>query len=257
MDAIRSSFEYAFGKALGQAVGGLLVWTTLLVFIAVFLLILYLFTRSKGVGFSIKYVSGNEPAVSPMPVSQASAAPAQDNEILGHYATPHMVSPDPTAGRDAFLKTLDSAEKVVTTFYIVLLYVVLAAATAAMAWVYYRYPDDGNRDFMVFYCGVIYLIGALGLTTQISRTKRRIGGRPSGPTLVDQLRSKVQINVRTAPPDVGFIDAASLDRARQHVAGGGTLEEACALVDPRYQQMTGWSKDMFRRAVEMSLEKSA
>lgn len=256
MDAIRSSFEYAFGKAMGQAVGGLLVWTTVLVFIVFFLLILYLFTRSKGVGFSMKYVSRDEFVAIPE-VSQAPAAPVQDNEILGHYVTPHAAAPDPTAGRDAFLKTLDSAERVVATFYIVLLYVVLAAATAAMAWVYFRFPDDGSRDFMLFYAGVIYLIGALSLTTQISRTKQRLGGRASGPTLVDQLRSKVQINVQTAPPDVGFIDAASLDRARQHVAGGGSLEEACALVDPRYQQMTGWPKDMFRRAVEMSLEKSA
>jgi hypothetical protein len=44
------------------------------------------------------------------------------------------------------------------------------------------------------------------------------------------------------------IDAASLERARRHVAGGGTLEEACALIDPRYQEMSGWSKDVFKRA---------
>ncbi|MGH8509801.1 MAG: hypothetical protein ACREVH_13965 [Gammaproteobacteria bacterium] len=250
MDAIRSSFEYAFGKVMGQAVGGLLVWTALLVFIAVFLLILYLVIRSKGVGFNIKFVSGDKPGVTPMEAPAAFSAPPA-SVLLGHYATP----PDPLSERKALLKTLDSAEQVVARIYIGLLYLVSAAATFAMAWIYFKYPDDGNRDFMLFYGGGIYLLGMLGLSTQISRTKRRLRGRSSEPTLVDELRSKVQINVQSVP-DVGFIDAASLDRARRHVSCGGTLDEACALVDPRYQRMSGWSKDVFRRAVEMSLGSS-
>jgi hypothetical protein len=258
MDAIRSSYEYALGRAIGQAVGSLLVWTVVLVFISVFLLTLYLLARSKGVGFNVTFVRGDEASVMPRHAPSASSAlptPVRGSELPGHYLTLQATSPDAASERKAFLKTLDSAEQIGSTSYIALLSIVLVAATAAMAWLYFRYPDDGNRDFMLFYGGVIYLIGALALTAQIRATMRRLEGR-SEPSLFDQLRSKLQINVQSSP-DVGFIDAASLERARRHVAGGGTLEEACALVDPRYQQMSGWSKDVFRRAVAMSLDRSA
>ena len=241
---------------MGQAVDGLLVWALVLGLISVVLLVLYLFTRSRGAGFDISFVHGEEVSVIPRQATSASSAPTpvQDSEHLGRYLTPHATSTNTASERKTFLKTLDAVERVVATIYIALLYLVLAAVTAAMAWIYFRYPDDGNRDFMLFYGGVIYLVGALGLTARIGATRRRLEGS-SGPGLFHQLRSKLQINVQSVP-DVGFIDTASLERARSHVARGGTIEEACALVDPRYQQMpSGW-KDVFRRAVEMSLEKS-
>lgn len=247
---------------MGQAVGGLLVWTSLLVFIAVFLLILYLFTRNKGVGFNLKFVGGDEDTTKTQTVEAFStqSRPVQDSELLGHYVPPpdpNAPPPNPTAGRDAFLKTLDGVERVLANILICLYYFVLVAATVAMAWIYFEYPDDGNRDFMLFYGGVIYLVGMLALTLQISKTHQRLRSNSGGPNLIEQLRSKVQVHVQSAPPEVGFIDAASIERARRHVAGGGTLDEACALVDARYQQMTGWSKDVFRKAVEMTLEKEA
>lgn len=252
MDAGRSSFEHAFAKFLGESVGALLVWSALLALVAVGMAALFLSTRSKGMGLTIKFVPGNDADATPrqpMAVSSTPPPAVQNNEFFGQDATP----PAPVSGRDAFLKGLDGAERVVASIYLSLLCLVLAAATFAMAWIYFEYPDDGNRDFMLFYGGVIYLVGMLALTNQIVGTKHRLRRRPAGPTLIDQLGSKLRVSVQSAP-SVGFIDVASLERARLHLAGGGTLDEACALVDPRYPQMSGWSKDAFRRAVAMALD---
>jgi len=236
---------------MGHTLGGVLVLATILIFVAIFLSILYLFTKNKA-GFNINFVSGNGPEAAP---TLPSAAPLQDNELLGFSAAPAAPA-DPVAQRATFLKTLDSFEKVIAIIYIGLLFVVLAAATAAMAWIYFRYPNDGFRDFMLLIGGIVYLIAVAGISMQIYVTRRRLEPRPIGPTLVDQLGSQIQFHVQTTP-EVGFVDAAALERAHRHVAAGGTVEEACALVDPRYQQMAGWKKDLFRKAVEMSLEKQA
>jgi hypothetical protein len=252
METIRSTFEYSFGKAIGQVVGGVLVLAIVLLLVALVLAILYLFTRGKGMGFNINFVSGGGAAATPTQVTSVTMAAGQDNEVQGFSTMPV----DPTARRRAFVKKLDSFEKVLAVVQISLLYIILGAATFAMAWIYFRYPNDGNRDFMLLLGGVIYVTAVAGLSTQIYVTKRRLDEGSSGPTLADQLGSKVQINVQSSS-DVGFIDAASLQRARRHLAGGGTLEEACALVDPGYQQMSGWKKEVFRKAVERSLEKNA
>jgi hypothetical protein len=249
MDAIRSSFEYAFGKAMGQAAGGLIVWTTVLVFLTVFLLVLYLFNRNK-IGFQIKVAPADEPDVAPLPASRP-AAPSPSRVPSRELPRLHGSHADSAAGRKEFLRTLDSVERVVATIYMGLLAIVFVAATAAMAWICLEYPDDGNRDFMLFYGGAIYLVGVATLATQVIGTRRRLSGRAE-PGLLDQLRSKIQFTVQSSP-DVRFVDAAALERARRHMAAGGTLDEACALIDPRYRQMSGWKQSVFCKAVEMAL----
>lgn len=258
MDALRSSVEDAFRAMMGAETDWLLLATLLCGLIAVSLFVLYLSSRRTGSEPDEKYERAAEPGIRPIRTSSvfsAAAAPVQHRELLDDNVISRAPARDEHSGRKAFLMALDSVEKVMAMFYIALLCMVLAAATTAMAWVYFRYPNDGNRDFMLFYAGVIYLISVLGLISQISATWQRLRRR-SEPGVLEQLRPRMQITVESSP-DVRVIDAAALERARRHLDGGGTVDEACALVDPRYEQMSGWSRNMFRKAIEMSLGKSA
>ena len=92
--------------------------------------------------------------------------------------------------REAFLRTLDSIQRYVGHLYIFLLYVAMAAATAMMALLYFKYPEDGHRQFMLLYGGVIYFIGMLGLTTGASKMRARLSPRAD-----DGLTARVRIPV--------------------------------------------------------------
>jgi hypothetical protein len=49
------------------------------------------------------------------------------------------------------------------------------------------------------------------------------------------------------------LDNAALERAAQHIAAGGTIDEACALVVPGYAGMNAMIQGVLRKAVEAAL----
>lgn len=239
--------EDAFSRAFGEAMGGLVVWITVLVFLTTFAFVMWLFVRSR-VGISVLFQ--REPGPTERPQSGAAAGRPPVRELPRLYP-----KADPSEDRRRFLATLDSTENVLARILIWLLRLGLLAATAVMVLLWLKYPDDGNRDFMLFYGGAVYFVVALSILAKLAGIRRRLDVRPD-PELRDmftQLRSKVQIDVQSEP-HVTKIDAATLERARNHVARGGTLDEACAIMDPRYSEMTGWARDAFRHAVEAALK---
>ena len=60
--------------------------------------------------------------------------------------------------RDQLLRNLDTVERGVSRFYIVLVCLVMAAITGLAVFLYIKLPNDGNRDFLILYGGGLYLI---------------------------------------------------------------------------------------------------
>jgi hypothetical protein len=156
--------------------------------------------------------------------------------------------------RDESLDALNAMSGTVTSFYIRLLYLVMALATLAVLFLYFQYPDNGNRQFMLFYGGVVYLVGMLALVNQVARTRRRQHVSSHRPDLMNQFRSKVQVNVHTSP-EIHFIDDAALDRAERHLDAGGSFDEACERMHPGYAVLDPHVKRLVQTALRASLDK--
>lgn len=92
----------------------------------------------------------------------------------------------------------------------------------------------------------------LALSARIHRANQRRSARPAA-SLLDELRSKVELTVATTPV-VHRLDAAAIERARRHMKGGGTLDEACALAEPRFREMDDFMQQVFRQAIEASVK---
>jgi hypothetical protein len=71
--------------------------------------------------------------------------------------------------------------------------------------------------------------------------------------MLSGMRSKINVSFQTSPR-VQFIDNQALDRAQQHLDSGGSLEEACALADPRYHSMNSIMQGLLKKAMEAALE---
>ncbi len=85
------------------------------------------------------------------------------------------------------------------------------------------------------------------------RRRSRAADPRSISSALAELGAKIDISVKTEP-QVFSLDDAALERAAQHLAGGGTLDEACSLVVPQYAGMNGIVKGVLRKAVEAALE---
>lgn len=250
-----SSFESAFSRTVGEAMGGLVVWTTLFVFVATFAFVLWLFLR-RGIGLRIHFhrgePSGARPFSRPGGYGPSTARRASQASSQG---LPRLYSEQkPDDARKQFLARLDTAQGHLGRILVGLLYFAVVAATALMALLVFRYPDDGNRDFMLFYGGAVYLLAILTIVAKIAGVRRQLAVRPD-PDLREQLealRSKIDIRVESEP-ELAIVDEAALARARQHVAAGGSLDEACELVHPRYRELGGWARSAFRSAIEAAL----
>ena len=158
----------------------------------------------------------------------------------------------PESQRAAFLRSLDTVEGYVARFYLSLLYLMMAGATVLMALLYFKYPDDGNRDFMLMYGGVLYVLAMLGLTTGVSKTRARL--RPATEEdRLPQFSTNLNITFQTSS-EVQFVGREALDRAQRVMDSGGTLDDACAAMDARYLKMNRAMKAAFRTAVEVALQ---
>lgn len=245
---LQTAFAKTFGAALGAAIvyGGLFLLVVLLAAPVYFLL-------KRRVPGRIDLRWGEAPTDA---LRFHDSLPA-----TGEAPGAGELSPDPGAGgggdsrRAEFLQRLDSVDRVVTTVYEYMIYFAIAAMTGLAAFLYLVLPDDSSRDFLIFYGGVLYLLGMLWATSQLYAARRRRAGEPARSirSALSQLGSKINISVETEP-QVFSLDDAALERAAQHLAGGGTLDEACALVVPQYAGMNGIMKGILRKAVEAALE---
>ena len=157
--------------------------------------------------------------------------------------------------RTELVRELDAADRVVTSVYEYMIYFAIAAMTGLAAFFYLILQDDPSRDFLIFYGGVLYLLGMLWATGQLWYVRRRRSGEPASSirSALSQLGSKIEFNIQTEPQTFSLDDAA-LERAAQHLAGGGTIDEACALVVPGYADMNGIVRGILRKAVEAALD---
>jgi len=134
-----------------------------------------------------------------------------------------------------------------------MLYLAVAGMTGLAAFFYFVLPDDGKRDFLLLYGSVAYGIGMLWASSQIVSVRRRLHREPDRDRIASLLRSKINVTVESSP-QVHFVDDAALDRAQRHLDGGGSMDEACAALDPRYRAMNGIVRSVFKKAVETALE---
>jgi hypothetical protein len=159
----------------------------------------------------------------------------------------------------SWLAKIDAVDRVVTSAYEIVIYVAIAGMTGLAVFFYLAIADDASRDFLLLYGGVVYLIGMLWASSQLYSVRRRRAGG-SGRSIraaLSQLGSKIEFKIETSEPQVFELDEAALDRAAQHMAAGGTIDEACARVAPQYAAMNGVMKAVFRKAVQAALEARA
>jgi len=165
----------------------------------------------------------------------------------------HTLSPEVRA---ALVQELDAADRVTTSIYEYMIYAAIAGMTGLAVFFYLVLEDDPWRDFLIFYGGVVYLIGMLWAIGQLWYVRRRRRGEMDPRSILSvlpQLQSKIEFKVETAEPQMFSLDDAALEQAQQHVAAGGTIDEACALVIPQYAGMNGIMKGILRKAVEAAL----
>jgi hypothetical protein len=61
-------------------------------------------------------------------------------------------------------------------------------------------------------------------------------------------RSAISMTIRSSP-QAQFIDNQGLDRAQNCLDSGGSLDEACGWVDPKYRSMNKVMQKLFQKAV--------
>jgi hypothetical protein len=243
----------AFAKSFGTVLGAVMVYGVLALLVVMLAAPVYFLLRRR-VPVRVVLRWGEAPGGT-LRFHDSSPAEGESLDSAGP-ALGSVPAPADDPGRTEFLRRLDAVDRVATSFYEVLMYVAIAGMTGLAVFFYLVIPDDGNRDFLLLYGGVVYLIGMLWATGQLYWIRRRRVGEPARSVRagLSQLGSKMQIDVQTAEPQVFSLDRAALDRAAQHMAAGGTLDEACALVAPQYASMNGIVKAVFRKAVEAALE---
>jgi hypothetical protein len=126
----------------------------------------------------------------------------------------------------------------------------MAGATGAIVFVYFKAPDEASRQSVVLFGGAVYAMGMLWAAAQLFSVLRRISPPPD---MVSGIRPRINISYQSSP-QVQFLDDAALGRAQQHLDRGGTVDDACALAEPRYRSMDTAMQKIFRTAVEAALE---
>jgi hypothetical protein len=217
-----------------------LPWALVIVIGLLFFVITYfaikIFAARRGVSLNVGWRSGG--------AEQGLQSPAAPTAAAARNVSPKQ---------QALLRRLDATEQVVARIYQGLLWFVIIGGTAFGAYLYRHIPDDGTRQLVLFYCGIIYLIGMLWASAQLRSIHRRLHRRPDPDDVFEALRSKVNVQVEPSP-QVRFVDNEALNRAENHLEQGGTLDEACALMDPEYGSMSGMMQKLFRTAVKAALE---
>jgi hypothetical protein len=247
VDQILAAVEPVLRNALTGSRNTLALIAAALVAVIILGVPLLILTKRRGSTF--RFEIGTSPA-SESPTFDLVTAPASGDALadamLGDQTKVWQPAGQPwNDRREQMLRNLDAAERGLGRFYAVLLCVVIAALTGVAVFGYLKLPDDGTRQFLVLYGGVAYAILMLLALSQLFAVMRRISPPPD---FLTGMRSRININVQTAP-QVQFLDNQALDRAQRHLDAGGTLDEACALADPRYRSMTGMMRTLFQTAL--------
>lgn len=243
MDQATKILQTSLGQAMSSNLGALLVFAAIFLLVLLLVMPLYMLLRrggsgGPGVSFQIGS-SGARPGESDIRRPDSWELPPSQVDAAGR----------PEDRRGQLLHNLDVVERGVSRFYVVLLGFIMAAITGIAVFFFVKLPDDGNRDFLIMYGGVVYLIGMLWAASQLFLTMRRLSPPAD---MWSGLRSKINLSIQTAP-QVQFINNEALDRARQHMDGGGRIEEACALMDPKYLSMNGMMQKLFQAAVQAAV----
>ena len=127
------------------------------------------------------------------------------------------------------LQGLNTIERGVSMATVILFSAIMAVASGAMVYLYLQTPNDGHRQSRIMLFGFGYAVVMMWALSRLFS-----GVRPVDPPLSN------------AP---GLADGW-LERARQHIDQGGTVEEACALVNPEYGSMTPTMQQLFKKAIE-------
>jgi hypothetical protein len=239
MDSGLEILKTTFAKTFGAALGAAAVFGVLLVIVAVLAVPVYLVLRRR-VSAHVDLRWGE----------------TKSDGLHFHDAVPSAGQGDGSAGdRSEFIQRLDAVDRVATSVYEMLMYVVIAGITGLAMFFYLVAPDDGNRDFLLLYGGVLYLIGMLWATSQLYRMRRRRAGEPAKGirSALSQLGAKIDVQVKTGESQVFKLDDAALESVQHHLDGGGSVDEACALVVPQYAAMNRVMKAVLRKAVEAAL----
>lgn len=256
MDEATRLLQNALAQAMGSTLGALIVFAAIFLLVLLLALPLSVLLRRHGSGGSGIRFQLTTSRVLP---GQTNAAPTPGQVDIGRPDNWEPSGAGPNAQgagqpwsdrREQLLHNLDAVERGVSRFYVVLLSFIMAAITGIAVFFFIKLPNDGNRDFLILYGGVVYLIGMLWAASQLFRTMRRLSPPPDIPS---GMGSRINVNYQMSP-QVQFIDNQALDRARQHMDKGGTIEEACAVMDPKYLAMNGMMQKLFQTAVQAAVD---
>jgi hypothetical protein len=208
---------------------------------AVFLFVFWIVVRLLGGGHSNRTWTIQVGSTSPAPVDldQTNVSSTQ------LYGQPW------DERKEQLLHNLDIVERGVGRFFVVLLSLLMAAATGVVVFIYLKLPDDGNRQSLLLYAGVAYLLGMVWMASQLFSVLRRISPPPD---MLSRMRSRINVTFQSPVSSTHLVDNETLDRAERYINSGGSLEEACALIDPGYRSMNAGIQQTFRQAIQAALD---
>jgi hypothetical protein len=166
----------------------------------------------------------------------------QSTQIISGNVSPEM--------QQQILNGLGTSRPQPSSMRVAKLCFVLAAATAAVVYVYLTLPDDRTSRQLVFYLSIVYVGVVLSVLSQLIRGFRALPGAGTGQ--VPGLGRNVSMTIRSSS-DVHTVDQQALARARQHLDQGGSMDEACSLLDPQYPTMSPILQQAFQKGAELAL----
>jgi hypothetical protein len=169
----------------------------------------------------------------------------QSSQIISGNVPPEL--------QQQLLSGLGTVQRDLSATRLVTLCVVMAMASGTVVYIYLKVPRDGDNAPLIAYASIIYVAIMLSTLTRLLRAFRGpsvVPGALAGP--LRGASSKISMTIRTPSGDHN-IDDQALGRARQHMDQGGSIDEACALMDPQYESMNPTLKEAFKKGAEMAL----
>jgi hypothetical protein len=186
--------------------------------------------------------------------------------------------------RRQFLRELSEVEKGVGTFYRYFLYALIIGVTLFTFYLYQSF-DKGNRPFLEFYFGILYLLFLLWAGAQLYGLRRRFDSSLSaldhpapGPKLDLKFDRDPQTGARkfafqfgtpsassgTARFNFGVnlssvaeedkLDDSALAQAEGYLEAGTSLDMICRLLNPRYSEWSPPQQEIYRAYINGAVE---
>jgi hypothetical protein len=185
--------------------------------------------------------------------------------------------------RRQFLGDLNDVEKGIATFYRYFLYVLIIGVTVFGLYLYKSF-DKGNRPFLEFYFGILYLLFLLWVGAQLLGLRRRLGPHASGRDRQEPLPFDMKLDrdaesgarkfsfqfgspsasSKTARFNFGTnlssvaeedkLDDVALAQAEGYLEAGTSLDTLCRLLNPRYRDWGPAQQEVYRAYVNGAVE---